>query len=182
MAEDRKKKLVEEPEEQKSGGSKKKLIIIIAVITVLVVGAGVGVTMMLMSKQGDKVAEQKDGKPAQQAEADKAPKTPPTYMSFAPAFVVNFQPAEKVRARFLSVEIDAVADDKDMIDQIKLNMPAVRNGIIMLLSRQTYADLIKPEGKEKLRGEILAEVQKTLKDTTGKPGVKNIYFTSFVMQ
>ena len=182
MAEDRKKKAGEEPEEKKSGGSKKKLIIIITVIAVLMIGAGVGVTMMLMSRHDDKVADQTQGKAGEKAEAEKAPKAPPVYMSFAPPFVVNFQPAEKVRARFLSVELDAVAEDSEMIDQIKLNMPAVRNAIIMLLSRQTYADLIKPEGKEKLRGEILAEVQKTLKDTTGKTGVKNVYFTSFVMQ
>ena len=179
MAEDNKKS-GDESDGKKSGGSKKKLIIIISIVALIAVGAGVGITLMLKSKHEGKVADQSHD--AGKTEAESAPKTPPEYMSFSPAFVVNFQPAEKVRARFLSVELDAVVTNKEMIEQIKTNMPAVRNAIIMLLSKQTYADLIKPEGKEKLRGEILSQVQKVLKETTGKPGVKDIYFTSFVMQ
>jgi flagellar FliL protein len=179
MAEDSKKS-GDESDGKKSGGSKKKLIIIVSIVALIAVGAGVGVTLMLKSKHDDKVADQSHG--GGKAEAESAPKTPPVYMPFSPAFVVNFQPAKNVRARFLSVELDAVVTDKEMTDQIKTNMPAVRNAIIMLLSKQTYADLIKPEGKEKLRGEILGQVQKVMKETTGKPSVKDIYFTSFVMQ
>ena len=38
------------------------------------------------------------------------------------------------------------------------------------------------EGKEKLRADALAEIQKVMKAETGKPGVESVFFTSFVMQ
>ena len=38
------------------------------------------------------------------------------------------------------------------------------------------------EGKEKLRNETLAEIQKVMTEETGEKGVENVFFTSFVMQ
>jgi flagellar FliL protein len=51
-----------------------------------------------------------------------------------------------------------------------------------LFSGQTREGIISREGKEKIRKEAEAEVQKILKEQTGNPGVKALYFTSFVMQ
>ena len=107
------------------------------------------------------------------------------YLPLAPAFVVNFQPSangQKPRAKFLSVEIEALPANPALGEKIKAHMPAVRNAVIMHLSRQKYETLITPEGKEKLRGEVLAEIQKALKKRIKKKGVTEIYFTSFVMQ
>jgi flagellar FliL protein len=52
----------------------------------------------------------------------------------------------------------------------------------MLFSGQTRDAIIGRDGKEKIRKEAEAEVQKVLKEQTGKPGIKSLYFTSFVMQ
>ncbi|MCG3203277.1 MAG: hypothetical protein NFCOHLIN_03218 [Gammaproteobacteria bacterium] len=107
------------------------------------------------------------------------------YLPLAPAFVVNFQPGaggEKPKAKFLSVEIEAVPSSAELAERIKTHMPAIRNAVILLLSRQTYETLITPEGKEALRNEVLLEIQKVLKKTIRKKGIREIYFTSFVMQ
>lgn len=107
------------------------------------------------------------------------------YLPLAPAFVVNFQPGpkgEKPRAKFLSVEIEALPASPSLAEKIKVHMPAIRNAVILHLSRQTYDTLITPQGKEALRKEVLAEIQKVLKKTIKKKGITEIYFTSFVMQ
>jgi flagellar FliL protein len=84
--------------------------------------------------------------------------------------------------RFLKVDLDAVAGNPLAIEEIKKHMPAVRNAIVMLLSGQQYEVLVTPEGKETLRGQVLAEVQRVLEAQTGEKVVDDIYFTSFVMQ
>ncbi|MCG3143574.1 MAG: hypothetical protein HONDAALG_00923 [Gammaproteobacteria bacterium] len=98
---------------------------------------------------------------------------------------MNFQPGasgEKPKAKFLSVEIEAVPSSAELAEKIKTHMPAIRNAVILHLSRQTYETLITPEGKEALRHDVLLEIQKVLKKTIRKKGVREIYFTSFVMQ
>jgi flagellar FliL protein len=198
----------EKAEGAKPSGNKK--VIIIAVVAALVaVGAAVGVTLMLTGKdkgKADKEAaaqtEEGGGEAAAEGEGghgegdakegedggeggEGGERAKVAYLSLAPAFVVNFQPGpagEKPKAKFLSVEIDVVVGDPTAVEPIKEHMPALRNSVIMLLSRQTYDELIKPEGKEKLRTDVLDEIQKTLKKAMGKKAVKEVFFTSFVMQ
>ena len=52
----------------------------------------------------------------------------------------------------------------------------------MLLSNQKAEELQTREGKERLRMQIRDEIRSTLKGLTGKTGVADVFFTSFVMQ
>lgn len=108
------------------------------------------------------------------------------YLPLAPAFVVNFRPGpngEKPRAKFMSVEIEVLPASPAIGEKIKGNMPLVRNAVIMLLSEKTYDELVTPEGKEELRKEMIAKMQAVLKKPTKKKkSIKDIFFTSFVMQ
>jgi flagellar basal body-associated protein FliL len=108
------------------------------------------------------------------------------YLPLAPAFVVNFRPGpngEKPRAKFMSVEIEVLPASPAVGEKIKGNMPLVRNAVIMLLSEKTYDELVTPEGKEELRKEMIAKMQAVLKKPTKKKkSIKDIFFTSFVMQ
>jgi flagellar FliL protein len=52
----------------------------------------------------------------------------------------------------------------------------------MLFSGQEPSVLNTREGKEQLRTDALAEIQKVMKAETGKPAVESVFFTSFVMQ
>ena len=61
-------------------------------------------------------------------------------------------------------------------------MPVIRNNLIMLLSSQKQAEVSTRDGKEKLRADALAEIQKVLKEQTGETGAEAVYFTIFVMQ
>ena len=53
---------------------------------------------------------------------------------------------------------------------------------MLLLSNVSYEQLSTLEGKQKMRADILSEIQKVLKEKTGKPGVEEVYLTSIVMQ
>ncbi len=53
---------------------------------------------------------------------------------------------------------------------------------MLLLSSKTHDELRSAKGKETLRKAVLKEIQKVLEAETGKEGVEDVFFTSFVMQ
>ena len=94
--------------------------------------------------------------------------------------VVNFQNPGPVR--FLQVNVQVMARQKEVIEAVKEHMPAIRNDLMMLFSSQKYEIIKTREGKETLRQEVRGEIQKILTEHTGDGGVEQVYFTSFVMQ
>ncbi|HHO67868.1 MAG TPA: hypothetical protein ENK12_02445 [Gammaproteobacteria bacterium] len=176
---------VEAAAPKKSGKSK---LIIIVVAVVLLLGVSVTATLFLTGMLGgdEAVAEEgaadgaKAGAKAKKDKAAKKVKAPLNYVPLDPPFVVNF--ADDSEARFLQVTVELGTRDTEVIDQIKEHRPAIRNNLVMLFSSQDPVSLNSREGKEKLRSDTLAEVQKVLKAETGEAGVEAVFFTSFVMQ
>ena len=123
-----------------------------------------------------------DGDQAADADttADGTPRVA-AYLDFDQPFVVNFQDDEGA-LRYLQITVSVMATDPKAIEAVKHHMPLIRNNLIMLFSGQSRATIISRDGKEKIRTDALAEVQKILKEQTGNPGIKSLYFTSFVMQ
>lgn len=175
-----KKESKEAQESAPPAKGKKKLIIILAAVGVLVLaGAGAGVAMF-MSKgdagHGDaEHATEADGK------AEVAAPREAIYVNLEPDFVVNFQDS-KGRTKFLKAGVNVVTRDLATSEALGKHMPAIRNGLLMLFSRQIYEDLVPHEGKEKLRAEVLAEVRGTLTRELPAAEVEDVLFTSFVMQ
>lgn len=166
-----------------SGGkSKTKLILIGTLAALLLVGGAVGVTLMLV---GGGPADAAVAEGAEAAETEEAENPAPAiYVPLEPAFVVNFQD-EKKRTKFLKAEISVVTDDPEAEAAITQHMPAVRNNLVMLLSRQVFEELSSNEGKEKLRSEALVEVQQVMEKQAGRKtgaAVKDLFFSSLVMQ
>lgn len=178
--------VAEDLEENLEGVEKKKpskkLIIIIASI-VLLLGGGGGAYFMLGDKGDNVVADTEAGGSAEEEEA--AGEEGETvgeayYFSLDPPFIVNF--TGKSRARFLQVSIEGLTRDVKVKEEITKHFPQVRNNLVLLLSGQTYDELNTQEGKAALRKQVLKEIQKVLEAETGKEGVEDVYFTSFVMQ
>lgn len=189
-----------------------KKIVIIAVAVLALVGVSVGGTLLvnnMFGKHDDPAKKVAKKKAADDAEADAdaakdeqggdeaagdgektgeddgntdADGTPrvATYLDFDQPFVVNFQ--DEGALRYLQITISVMATDPKVIDAVKHHMPLIRNNLVMLFSGQTRETIISREGKEKIRADAQAEVQKILKEQTGNPGIKSLYFTSFVMQ
>ena len=103
-----------------------------------------------------------------------------TYYAFDPAFVVNFQAQDQLR--FLQVKVEVMMRDPKVTPAIEKHMPVIRNNLVVLFSSQDFTTISTRVGKDRLRAQALAEIQKVLKESTGQPGVEQVYFTSFVMQ
>jgi len=78
--------------------------------------------------------------------------------------------------------VQVMTRDPEVAQAIEAHMPVIRNNLVMLFSGQKYEEVATREGKERLRQQTLAEIQKVLEERIGKPGVEDVYFTAFVMQ
>ncbi|MBK8960112.1 MAG: flagellar basal body-associated FliL family protein [Proteobacteria bacterium] len=152
-----------------AGGNKKLIIIAATVVLLAAIGGGVAV----MLKGGDKKAEAAE-------HAEKEVVHEPVYIDIKPEFVINF--ANKAgHSKYLKCELSVVTKDPEIEKAVEKHLPAIRNALVLLLSRQIYEELMPNEGKEKLRADALAAVQEVLKAQTGKPGIEDLFFSNFVM-
>jgi flagellar FliL protein len=153
--------------EEKSGG-KGKLIIVIAAVVVLL-GGGAGAFLFLSG--GEEAAEESAAAVAE------APKEP-LYLEME-KLLVNLEHGG--RTRYVQAEMQLMSYQQDVIDQARRDMPAIRNRMIMLFSAQDFDALKTLEGKEALRTEVTAAVNKVL-GRTPPEAVEAVYFESFVLQ
>ncbi len=183
--------LSEDDSEGKKSGSKKKFLWIgLGVAGVLlIVGLSIGLTLMLAgggsadSGEGEGDAAEKEARGEESEGKESSGKPGDTrYIPLKPPFVVNFAAQSSSTARFLQITMEVSTRDEAVVADIEKHMPVIRNNLVLLLSSQDQQEISSREGKEKLRGEVLAEIQRILKKRTGKVGVEDIYFTSFVMQ
>jgi flagellar FliL protein len=160
--------------------SKKKPILIGAIVGVLVLG-GAGAGAMLLLGNSDETPAAGEHAVASEGNHEAAVPREAIYIDLEPAFVVNFQDT-KGRTKFLKAGINVVTRDLPTSEALGKHMPAIRNGLVMLLSKQIFEDLLPQEGKEKLRGEVLAEVRNALTRELPAATIEDVLFTSFVMQ
>ena len=121
-------------------------------------------------KKAEAVAEKPSAKPP----------APAIYLKMDPQMVVNFDSTSEVK--FLALDIEFMARDQAVIDDVQRNMPKIRNNLLMLIGNRDYKTLMSREGKDKLRLEALEEAKKVLKQETGSAKLEDLFFTSFVVQ
>lgn len=199
MAEELKDDKRDEGDEQSKPKTKSGLIKIalIALGVLALLGINIGITLLVV---GGKSAPVEAAAPPQAgnghespadasaAKSDSAPSGADAagdtktlqYYAFDPPFVVNFQAQDTLR--FLQIKVEVMARDPKVIEAVERHMPVIRNNLIVLFSAQDFTTISTRVGKERLRAQTLAEIQKVLKENTGQPGVESVYFTSFVMQ
>lgn len=173
---------------KKSSGGMKKIILIVMLSLVVVTISIVGTLFATGAFSGKspeagtekEVAAKKKADEKADSKADPKVIKEVFYESLTPPFVVNFE--DKNYVRFLQVSVDVMAESQVAIDNIKKHMPVIRNNIVFILGEVTYTDISTREGKEGLRKRILKDVQGVLKERAGDESVKELFFTSFVMQ
>lgn len=151
-----------------------KLPLIISVVAVLA-AAGAGGGWYWSSRQAA-AAEHA----AAEASKPKLP-DPAQYLALEPPFVVNLNGATS-GAQYLQVEIQLMTRDPVALAELERHAPAIRARLLMLLAQQDARGIADRSGKEKLQAQALAEVRKLMRTETGKPGVEELLFTSFVTQ
>ncbi|MEM6998364.1 MAG: flagellar basal body-associated FliL family protein [Pseudomonadota bacterium] len=155
-------------------------LIIIATAVVLLIGGGGGAYFMMGNSEAAVDPESNTAQASVDGEDTTESLGEAYYFSLDPPFVVNF--SGKSRARFLQVSIEGLTRDSTVKEDITKHLPQVRNNLVLLLSAKTYEELNSMEGKAGLRKQVLKEIQKILEAETGKEGVEDVFFTSFVMQ
>lgn len=181
--------------------SKKLLFIIIGVVVLALLGAGGALFLMKKNQAADgeeDTTEETHG--SEPAKHD--PKNPPTFLPLD-AMVVNL--ADEGGNRFVQLAITLQVDDAHVADAMKVYMPAIRNGILMLISQRTADQILKIEGKEELTQEIIGaisgvmgydyedpnaepEVEVKVKGKKTKPKravhnpIQGVLFSSFIVQ
>lgn len=163
--------------------SKKMLIIIIAVFVLMMgmMGGGFFIMWKQMSAtvaqvQQDNGQGEEDGAEAEAQEVTIGP------LYKLDTMIVNL--ADHGGKRYLRVTMEMelkVADEIDpseMVEEIDMRLPQLRDTILMILPSKQYADISTTAGKIALRDEIIAKLNALLK----KGQINTIYFTEFVVQ
>ena len=167
MARDKAKEEVvaEEPPKKKKG----KLFLVLGILLVLGGASGGAAWYFTQSDTDAKPAEHKEEKPQ-----------PPVFVTLE-TFTVNLQ-ADGGGEHYLQVGIDLKVTDPTVVELVKLHMPEVRNGVLLLLSSKSAEQIAGLEGKQKLSAEIQEQVNKPLNGKATGKGVTGVFFTSFVIQ
>lgn len=178
--------------------SKKLLFIIIGVVVVALIGAGVAF-FLLMQSHGDEEGDDtevsaQDDEHASPGKRD--PHTPPTFLPLD-SMVVNL--ADPGGNRYAQLGITLQLADSKTGDDIKVYMPSIRNGILIVVSQRTAEQMLGADGKQALKQDIMAEVAHVMgydyqrpgaepapKSKKGKPATPNpledVLFSSFIIQ
>ncbi len=91
-------------------------------------------------------------------------------------FLVNL--ADPLGKRYIKLTIEVELASPEVADELSKQRPKIRDGVIMLLSSKTYADLATAESKLTLQNEIVARLNQIL----GGPKVVRVFFTDLVIQ
>ena len=175
--------MAEEQQQTDSGKGGKKKLILLLLLFLLVIGAaggGAAYYFLVFKKQqpqqveGNATANQTVKKPTIPPELSELAK-PGIFVPIGD-FVVNL--ADTDVQRFVKVSITIEVVNEEVQNQVNRYMPAIKDAIIDLISSKYYRDIRTPEGRERLKIELLKRLNALLPEG----GVKAVYFTSFVVQ
>ncbi len=92
--------------------------------------------------------------------------------------VVNLIDEKGVRYLKMTMELEIDSEEEKAKAEVEKHVPQFRDSVIMLLTSKRYEDIVTLDGKIKMRDEILARMNRFLKEHK----VKNVYFSEFVVQ
>ncbi|HYE34889.1 flagellar basal body-associated FliL family protein [Methylocaldum sp.] len=86
------------------------------------------------------------------------------------------------KRHYLRADIQLLVDGKENAEKIKMHMPPIRHALIMLFSNRNPEQLSAADEREKLRQAALQDVTKTLEKYGASEGLKDLFFTDFLVQ
>ena len=131
-------------------------------LLLILIGGGVGAYFFLFSKK-----DKKEELPAQSKVG---------IMMDVGVFTVNL--ADKDKDAYARIAITLELSDEKVRQEVEKRMPIVKDAIIDVISSKTSSFVRTPEGRENLRLELIKRINTILIEG----GVRNIYFTEFVVQ
>ena len=169
----------EEVTEKKSSGNM-VLILIIVLLVVLLIGGGLAAFFLLSGDDEEAVSQ-----PQQTSQTTpvkrKAKKRSSDYLTIGPMypmdqFVVNL--LSQSGGKYLKVAFNIELDSEELAAELDSKKPLIRDIVIRSLSSKTFEEISTAKGKDRLKDEIVSNINDILADGQ----IKNIFFTDFVVQ
>ncbi|MEE4282978.1 MAG: flagellar basal body-associated FliL family protein [Pseudomonadales bacterium] len=123
--------------------------------------------------------------PAQAEEAEAVPEAiggVVRYVELKPSFVTNFGVSDSGRLRYIKADVTVRVSNKDAEYAARYHLPALRNSLVMLLSRQDESTVSSSSGRETIKVEALQEMREILEREEGEGHIDDVMFTNFVVQ
>lgn len=92
------------------------------------------------------------------------------------SFIVNL--LDKEGRRYLKATIELEVESDYIKQQLTRRTPQLRDAVLMLLTSKSFEDISRPDGKIRLKNELILRINQILPDS----GVRAVYFTEFVVQ
>jgi flagellar FliL protein len=146
--------------------SKKKMVVIALISVVVLALAGGGAWYFTQGKSDPAHAEKKKAEKPEFVVLDN--------------FTVNLQP--EAGEQYLQVAMTLQVSNLEQVELIKTNMARVRNRVLLILSAKKASELISVEGKGQLAKEIIASVNQPFIEKDKPQEVRDVLFTSFIIQ
>ncbi len=154
-----------DPKADAAAPPKSKKMLIIGLAAVLLLGGGGGAAYFLMQGKSDTKEVKKAEKPE---------------FVVLDQFTVNLQPEEG--DQYLQIALTLQVSSLEQVELIKLNMARVRSRVLLLLSSKKASELTSTEGKGLLAKEIIAAVNQPFAEKEKPQEVRDVLFTSFIIQ
>jgi flagellar FliL protein len=151
-----------------------KKIILIAAVVVTLGGGGAGIWFFMPELLPEFIRPGQGGQGKQAKQEEK--KHEPEVTVDLDTFVVNL--AGPGLGRYFRTSLSVAVRSEHDKEAIKEFIAPVRHAVIMYLTARKVEDLVDPEGKKKMRDEVL----KLVNSAIGKKMVHNVYFKEFLIQ
>ncbi len=153
-----------------------KLPMIIAAVVALLVGAGGGFgASMMMGGDAEAADVDADSDTGDEEMEEDDTGDPENAITSLGKFTINLRGASGGRILHFQVDVETKFQHTEDVER---DMAILRDGVILLASDYTYADVDGLDGKLRLRDELLAR----LNTLTERPRIRRVFFTEFVVQ
>jgi len=164
----------------KAKGGRGKLVLLLAVV--LLAGGGAAAYFAGLVPLGKGSAHEGDEAAAGGASGHGAPAGGAGGLAAAGAmraldpFLANLADESGTRYLKMSLQVEFVGPEPP--PALDARMPQIRDVILTLVTSKTFADIRTPDGKERLREDVIERIDHVLQ----QPAVKSVYFTEFIVQ
>jgi len=122
------------------------------------------------------------GTAARAAQAETAEEEQLRYVPLQPSFVTNFGDGADGRLQYVKADVSLRVSSAAAASAVRYHLPALRNAVVLLLSRQDASSVSTGSGREAIRAEALAELRAILEAEEGEPYIEDVLFTNFLVQ
>ncbi len=100
------------------------------------------------------------------------------YLPVKPKLIVNLDG----RRHYLRADIQLLIEDEENLERIRKNLPLIRHTLIMHFSNLPMQKVADISQREQLRESALNAIRKVLDRYSDSYGLKDIFFTEFLVQ